>query len=158
MAIKRPRPTFDAAAKGPDGRLNLDLQQALIHHDSRMEVIERALGIGGLSPDKLAKVAVVPPRADVSVATQANSGQLTVSLTNPEFIRGRGNPMRTPIYHKVRYSPDPSFRNAVTELPPSVQTHWPIRVTPGSQLHLQVLHSYDGINWSLPIIKGPFKA
>ena len=157
MAIKRPRPNFDAAAKGSDGRLNQDLHQALITSNSRMEVIERALGIGGLNPDERTKVSVVPPRADISVLSHPSSGQLTVSLTNPEFIRGRGNPLRAPIYHKVRISPDPTFRNAVTELPPSVQTHWPIKVTPGSKVHIQVLHSYDGVSWSLPIIKGPFK-
>lgn len=158
MAIKRPRPTFDAAAKQVDGSLNMDLQQALINQDSRTEVIERALGIGGLSPDKQAKVAVVPPRADIAVSAIAGSGQATVSITNPEFIRGRGNPLRTPIYHKVRYSLDPTFRTAVTALPPSVQTHWPIQVVAGSKMHFEVTHSYDGVSWTLPVVKGPVLA
>lgn len=156
MAIKRPRPTFDAAATESSGRLNLDLQTALINQDSRLEVIERAVGIGGLDPDKKSKLAAVPPRADVAVVSTPGSGQFTLSLTNPEFIPGRGNPLRTPIYHKVSYSPDPTFRTAVTRLPPSVQTHWPIQATPGIKMHAQIVSSYDGVNWSLPIIKGPF--
>lgn len=153
-AIRAPRPTFDAAARRSDGKLNLDLQQSLIGHDSRLEVVERALGIGGLDPDKKTKLAPVPPRADVEVTPGA--GQFTVSLTNPEFIRGRGNPLRNPIYHKIRFTADPTFRSGVKELPPSVQTHWPILAPTGSRLYVQVLHSFDGINWTLPISKGPY--
>src|ERR1700688_3813243 len=104
MALKRPQATFDAAAKDPvTGKINLDLQQALINHDSRTAVIERALGIGGLNPDNQSKVAVTPPQADVAATSIPGSGNFTVSITNPEFIPGRGNPLRTPIYHRIHY-------------------------------------------------------
>lgn len=155
MALKRPQATFDAAARDQLGKLNLDLQQALINQDSRMAVIERALGIGGLDPDKQSKIAVVPPRADIALSSSA--GGFNVSITNPEFIRGRGNPLRTPIYHRIAYSPDPTFRNAVQHKQPSVQTDWTVQAVPGSKLYVQVQHSYDGINWTSPITKGPVK-
>jgi hypothetical protein len=135
------------------GKLNQDLQQALINTDSRIQVIERGLGIGGLDPDKQSKIAVVPPRADIAVT--GASGQATVSITNPEFIRGRGNPLRTPIYHRLRYSVDPTFRNGVKTLPPSVQTHWPLQLPVGQKFFIQVQHSYDAVNWTLPVVKGP---
>lgn len=156
MPIKAPRPVFDAASKQIDGTRNLDLQQALINQDSRIYVIERAFGLTGLDSDKKTKVVIVPPRADFDV--EAGTGQITVSITNPEFIPGRGNPLKQPIYHRISTSPDPSFRVAVKRRPPSVQTHWPIIVPSGSKQHVRVESSYDGRSWTLPITKGPVTA
>jgi hypothetical protein len=159
VTVRRPNPSYDAAARRPDGTLNLDLEQALHTHSDRIAVAERALGIGGLDPSKQTKIAPIPPLANVALLTGApGSGQATVSITNPEFIRGRGNPLRTPIYHHIRYGVDPTFRNAVTDLPPSLQTHWPILVQPGIKTYVEVSHSYDGTNWTQPIVKGPVKA
>lgn len=154
MAIRRPAPNFDQAATEGSGRLNLELRNSLENTESRMRVIERAIGVTGLDPDRQRKVAPAPPRADVDVQSTPGVG-FTVSITNPEFIPERGNPLRTPIYHRVSYSPDPRFRTGVITLPPGVQTHWPIQAKPGTKVYTHVLSSYDGHNWNQPIIHGP---
>lgn len=158
MAIKTATPNFDGAARGVDGKLNIHLDQALRAFHDRLTHQERATQLQASDPDIKSKLSQVPGRAHVNVRPIVGTGNFTVSLTNPEFQLNKGNPLRTPIYHKISYSADPSFRSGVTELPPSTQTHWPIAVTPKSKLHFKVASSHDGVNWNQPIITQAFTA
>lgn len=157
MAIKISTPNFDGAARQND-RMNIHLDQALRSFHDRLNSLERATASQAADPDIKSKLAKVPGRAAVAVKPVSGTGNFTVSLTNPEFQPSKGNPLRTPIYHKLQYSADPAFRSGVHELPPSTQTHWPITTQPKSKYHFRVASSYDGVNWNQPIVTGPFVA
>lgn len=138
---------FEGASNG-----NRELENFLRQYHERMLKLERAVQVQGVDSDKQTKVAVAPPRASIDVQSIAG-GRMTVAIRNPEFSTTKGqNPLRTPIYHKIEYSPDPLFRSAVTELPPSIQTHWPIDIPTGTRLHVRVSSSYDGRTWNQPSV------
>lgn len=152
MAIKPATPNFDAAARDSTGKFNIHQDQAFRSLHERLNSLERATGLQGTDPDLKTKLAKVPPRAQIAVNGIAGTGNFTVSITNPEFQASKGNPLRTPIYHKLQYSADSSFRSGVHELPPSTQTHWPIPSPPKSKYHFRLASSFDGVNWNLPIV------
>lgn len=160
MAIRQARINFDGAARHESGKLNTHAEQAFRALHERLLILEQGQTVEGLNPDQQRKIAPAPPRAKFLVDGGAGTGLFAVKITNPEFIPGRkgDNPLRTPIFHKLKYSTDPTFRSRVTELPPSTQTYWPINGSPGQTLHFRVLSSYDGHTWNSPTDSGAITA
>lgn len=158
MANRAAHPNFDGASRHESGKRNLHLEQALRTLHQRLEVLERGTGTQGLDSDKQQKLAPTPPRAGLGVVSSSDGTQMAVAIANPEFQQRKGgNPLRTPIYHRVEYSEDPTFRTGVTRLPHSTQTYFPLPVKPGAKLHFRLQSSYDGRNFNAPVLSGPVK-
>lgn len=152
MAIKTSTPNFDGASRDSSGRLNIHQEHAFRSLHDRLSQLEKTTALQAVSADKTTKLSKVPPRAQMAIRPVAGTGNFQVSITNPEFQASKGNPLRTPIYHKLQYSPDASFRTGVVELPPSTQTHWPIATAPNSKYHFRLVSSYDGQNWNHAVL------
>lgn len=150
MATKgftKSKPSFESAARGS----YLDRLQMDKNFHGRLSAIEKKLNVGTGNSDSKTPVAATPVQAQLAVQAPV-SGQISVAITNPEYIvtgpnKVKGNSARAPIIHQIQYSPNPNFIGSVTTLPPSTQNHY-LLPTGGKAQYVRMKSSFDGVNYN----------
>lgn len=137
-------PSIEAAVNGDKHTLRLFLKAAA----ARIVALEQSTGGVAFNSDAQTPNNPVPPLAQLQSGS-IGSGTSSIAVTNPQFLRtrtpgkNRGNILRTPITHRLRYSPDPTFKTGVTTIY-STQTHY---IVPAGN-HAELTSSFDGVNFN----------
>lgn len=150
MAYRREIPDASAIARNP-----AHLAEFIRDIHERVSKVEKRTATESVSTQQRAPVSDKPKLALFNVTGAAGKGRWHLTIRNPEFgnAAGRGKATPKPIYHRVSYSTDSTFRTGVTVLEPSPQTHFSIVEEPNQTLHFRIESSHDGVTWNLPQYK-----
>jgi hypothetical protein len=147
MAFRRGALDVSSAVRNPDVMENL-LRDAL----DRLARLEKRTATESFSTQHRSPISSKPKAALVNVSGAEGKGRFQIRVRNPEFgnVAGTGRTTPKPLYHRVSYSSDPTFRTGVTELEPSPQTHYSFAEEPNQTVHVKIESSHDGVSWNLP--------
>ncbi len=130
-----------------------ELQRALEILNQRVGSLETRSGGGSISLTTSSPVSTPPSAAKVAV--NASNGVFRVQITNPQFLPGsKENLSHTPIQHLVEFSSTPDFA-VVDSLPIGTQTYVENSQFGATRKFIRVSSSYDGHNFSKPVVSGP---